>query len=637
MSLCPSKSNHSISLIISFLLLVSAGFSVRADEAYIGYLQKQAIEKNLSANIGWHTLLHYKKGMFGYSSQADDRRFFNAENGHQEPQDELVATIRVLLSESDDEMHAQCRFPARFHWLDQQLGFDRSKITLYPCAELEKWRKTLKPYSLDLIFPAAFLNGPSSMFGHTLIRINSYDHRKNLPLVGYALNYAANSDVTDNALFFSLKGLIGGYPGIFSIVPYYEKLNEYRDIENRDIWEYSLNFTQEEVEQLLRHTWELRHISFDYYYLTENCSYHMLSLMEVARPGLKLTDNFDTKAIPADTVRAIIDAGLVDDIKYRPSTTTTIKQHAKMMDEVSNRLSIDLVKHGVAVDGQRVKALSPVKQAQVLEQGYDYSRYLFTETPNERDARARQNWSLLAARSESDVKNIWDDIVAPSVSPDKAHDTARFALGLGEMADKSFLSLKIRPSFHDLLDPPEGYPSTSQINFVDLNLRYFDDSEKLRLDKLTVINVLSLAPRDIYFDPISWGVDVAVERVESLAGRINVAQLTVDGGLSYLVGDAWVFSGLFEFNLKASKRLDEDFSAGAGLRLNLLNQGARQSTQLILKSMAFRAGEENDNRLASIEHAFNFSINTAMRLLAVRTKSYDRYTTLIELSAHWFY
>ena len=33
-------------------------------------------------------------------------------------------------------------------------------------------------------------------------------------------------------------------------------------------------------------------MNFDYYYFDENCSYRLLELLEVARPGTELTDEF---------------------------------------------------------------------------------------------------------------------------------------------------------------------------------------------------------------------------------------------------------------------------------------------------------------------------------------------------------
>jgi hypothetical protein len=75
-------------------------------------------------------------------------------------------------------------------------------------------------------------------------------------------------------------------------MPYYLKVREYSDLENRDIWEYELNLTPEEIDRLLMHAWELGPIHFDYYFFDENCAYHLLGLLEAARPDLTLTEGF---------------------------------------------------------------------------------------------------------------------------------------------------------------------------------------------------------------------------------------------------------------------------------------------------------------------------------------------------------
>lgn len=85
---------------------------------------------------------------------------------------------------------------------------------------------------------------------------------------------------------------MGGYPGLFALVPYQEKLSEYRSLENRDLWEYRLNLTQAETERMVEHVWELKQIKFDYFFFDENCSYRLLELLQVARPSLRLTGQF---------------------------------------------------------------------------------------------------------------------------------------------------------------------------------------------------------------------------------------------------------------------------------------------------------------------------------------------------------
>ena len=46
------------------------------------------------------------------------------------------------------------------------------------------------------------------------------------------------------------------------------------------------------------HTWELGPTRFNYFFIDENCSYHLLALLDAARPGWGLAERFTWWAIP---------------------------------------------------------------------------------------------------------------------------------------------------------------------------------------------------------------------------------------------------------------------------------------------------------------------------------------------------
>ena len=73
---------------------------------------------------------------------------------------------------------------------------------------------------------------------------------------------------------------------MFHALPYFYKVREYNDYESRDLWEYDLNLSPRAVAMLVAHLWELGSTYFDYFYLSENCSYHSLAVLGVAEPSL---------------------------------------------------------------------------------------------------------------------------------------------------------------------------------------------------------------------------------------------------------------------------------------------------------------------------------------------------------------
>src|SRR5258705_295839 len=236
----------------------------------------------------------------------------------------------------------QCAFIARRAWLDDELKFDRARLPLRDCPRFREWHAALNAQHLTLVFASAYLNNPSSMYGHTLLRIDARDQDERTRLLAYAVNYSANTSET-NGITFAINGLIGTYPGTFSMMPYYLKVREYNDLENRDIWEYELNLKPEEIDRMLMHIWELGSVWFDYYFFDENCSYYLLEALEVARPDLDLSSRFRCWAIPSDTVRAVVEQqGLLKRAVYRPSNATLILYRLGLMSASERVLVSDI-------------------------------------------------------------------------------------------------------------------------------------------------------------------------------------------------------------------------------------------------------------------------------------------------------
>ncbi|MCK5728093.1 MAG: DUF4105 domain-containing protein, partial [Methylococcales bacterium] len=280
----------------------------QANNAYLLELQQQAQHLKLADQSLWKRLLHYQSDLSHFKNQSliTNTSFFFHPQGHQNPKVELFATLaQFFITTGKDKNSAQCRFPARFQWLSSQLNIDKKQLPHRHCHDLNKWLKDLAVENITLVFPVAYLNNPASMFGHSFLKLDRQSKVKGNQLLAWTINYAAKTD-HERGLKFVVKGLFGGYQGQFSLAPYYVLLKEYLDLDNRDLWEYQLNFTPQETQRLLLHLWEMLPVGFDYYFINKNCSYQLLGLLEVARPQLNVTAQFLIDAIPADTVRALI-------------------------------------------------------------------------------------------------------------------------------------------------------------------------------------------------------------------------------------------------------------------------------------------------------------------------------------------
>src|SRR5204863_5307038 len=174
-----------------------------------------------------------------------------------------------------------------------------------------------------------------SAFGHTFLRLGKEEvasSGERLDLIDQAVDFAAVTD-TSNAIVYAFDGLFGLFRGEFSARPYFYKVREYADYESRDLWEYELSLDQRQLGMLVGHLWELGQTWFDYYYVTENCSYHILGALEAADPKLDLLSHVGAATLPADSVKALFaNPGLVRAVRYRASARTELAARTAVLD-----------------------------------------------------------------------------------------------------------------------------------------------------------------------------------------------------------------------------------------------------------------------------------------------------------------
>ncbi len=605
-------------LILAALLAhCSAVFA--ADPTYISEIVARARALGLAERPEWHKLLHYVPNLIapGVHSLVDSPEFFRAPTGKTDPQAEMEATLASFFStldETPERQNPQCAFIARRAWLDSELHFDPKRLPIRECPRYREWHAALNAERLTLVFASAYLNNPSSMYGHTLLRVDARDQDERTRLLAYAINYTANTS-EQNGIAFAINGLIGSYPGTFSVLPYYLKVREYSDMENRDLWEYELAFSPEEVERVLRHAWELLPAYSWYYFFDENCSYHLLGLLQVARPELDLTSPFRWWALPSDTVRIITrQPGLVARAVYRPANATIIGARLRAMSKEERGVTKEL-SLGRLSTTDAVQKLAPEKAAAALEASYDYVNYRRAIGKQDVAAPAMLARELLVARSTVPVSSQAPQITPPP-RPDEGHASSRLALGAGRRAGRDFAELHVRPTYHDVLDDDAGYVRGAQIEFFDIRLRRYG-ADRPRLESFTPVDIFSVAPRDEFFQPRSWRVSGGWQRSFVRDGK-EVMIPGIDGG----AGSAWsserrdvLAYAMAETGLRVHHELDGGYSFGAGARLGaLIDASARWRIHAYASGLNDFLGEADRPRRLGLMQRFALTRDVALRL-----------------------
>lgn len=567
--------------------------------------------QNLSSSRQWSKLLHIERNAIGIKgSQISDPSFFLSKDSRFSNQSEIIATflsffedpkafaqtidaptpkLKKISSQIEDHsQHSLCRFPARLAYLKKALG-DFSgiwqKLPVVNCTFFSIYFEALQPKSVSFVFSSYYSDSPGSAFGHTFFKINrgqstAGDRQE---LLDYGVGYAANASDT-NPITYALLGLVGGFTGTWTNVPYYYKVREYSDFEARDLWSYDLDLTNEEVQMLVWHLWEVGAHYYTYFFFTQNCAYHMLTVLEAAAPRLELSEHVPFYyVIPSDSMKALFyNPGLVKDVTFRPSIRTTFLSRANRINDFNSK-KFNAFAKTLDLKSLELDALSPAAQlaeayapttpeqrAFLLDASIDLIDLRAPNPTSEKHAQFRKIKSdLLSLRAQT-------DFVSPELifnqkdfeDPSRSHGSSRASAYFFQKSNVKSGLFEYRFALHDLLDPSYGLPKNSQLEFFNLSFELLPNDLKLKEGAL--FRVLNINPINFFETKPSWGVEVGVQnRPQYCAateyacyltgmqfkGGYAVSSLPPQIGPKGFEAMAWVMGSV---NLRGSSRLSEN-------------------------------------------------------------------------------
>ncbi len=625
-----------------FFFLALALLASAAQAGPDPHLRASLIERAGAARLAhdptWHALLHYEPDWIGagWTSEADSPGFFLASQGKTDPVAELVATLDAFLTTTamPDE-HPRCRLPARFAWLAERLELDAERLPAQPCPKLDAWQATVPADRVTLVFPAAYLNNPASMYGHTLLRLDRAGD-DSTDLGSYAINFAALTN-TRSGSTFAIRGLTGLYHGGYSVLPYYQKVNTYNDIENRDIWEYPLDLTTDETRFMLLHLWEVQDVWFDYYFLDENCSYQLLTLLAVARPEAKLALRFPLYAIPSDTVREVLAEADGGPPTFRPGLATRVRAQLAALAPSERELARGLARGQHRPEGPELAALDAATRAAVLDAAYELQQYEVRRKRLPRTSYAADAVALLRARSAVPVGPTPSSVQAPAVTPEQGHPTGRLEWAAGRIGDDEYAELRLRAAYHDLLDPPAGYIEGAQIEMFAVSVR-FDAGAGPRLERFDAVEIASLAPRDDLRSALSWRFNFGLRRSFIAPGqRLMTFASEIGAGWAWRRGPLTA-AAFGDILLLADDDLPGRAALGAGASGLLLWEATSQTRLAVDLSGERYPGQLDLTRGAlSLRLQHDLTSRLGLRVTLAEEGPHDATETTIEARLVWYF
>ncbi len=573
-----------------------------------------AEQQNLDQDITWQRLMYANKNQ---KSEVTYSGYFLSENGKNNLKEELKADISALFVPAQDNQSIRCKFPARSQWLMQKVGIQENELPQVKCTEFENWIGQIKPHKANLIYATDFMGNPSSMFGHTLLRLDPKDQQQ-LNLVSYAVNYAATVAGNDN-WSYAWKGLTGQYPGEYSLMPYYRKVKEYGDFESRDLWEYELNLSPEETRFLVSHIWEMQHVSFPYYFVSDNCAYRLLGLVDLVKPESNLQEKFTYASIPMETIKSMQQQGLTKAPVYRPALETQLlaqaHQHGASLAKVAHQIAMLPIQQS----SQILKSFTEQDQAKILEMAYDDLYLQFIGRKVEESIAQPQLRQLLALRSQIDLDKQRQEPKRPTKEPTQGHNARNLSLKAGEVQGDKFIELGHRQAYHDLIDPQGGYRAGTQLLFLNGNAQWRDDH--LKLERLDLLEVNSYNPIQPFKTPLSWGFNLGWRQEAIHDGSFSedkqhgVASFNAQVGYSLAdYGRKHICYGQVQTYVQTGSNLDKGWRVGMGPTLGCMNQWFERFNSVVQIELPYWEDQNQWNLRVNTQWQYVINRNNAVRL-----------------------
>ena len=502
---------------------------------------------NLAEQLGianhptWLKLLHYERNT--KHSVVLTKNFFISPNGKNNPSAELSATINAYFAPWEDgnlDGHARCRFPARYFWLSQQLPLPNYNLREPKCQKLENWALFDSVKSISLLLVSGYLGNPASTFGHALLKLNTDSTDDQFGLFDSTLNYGALVPENENMLLYVVKGLGGGYEAGFSDKYFYTQDMVYSHTEQRDIWDYRLNLSDEQRILLIFHIWEIVGHKFAYYFLDKNCAYRLAELLELVIDE-ELLGNVLLWYAPVELFHRLNEIEkkstgkkLIQSVRFIPSTQRKLYHQLNLLTKKELEIFKTIIRKSIHFNVNDLEKFSMERKIVILDNLLAYYEYkLLANKPASIRHQKQIKRQILLARLQLPARSMPPIQIPKLPSPAEGSPPMEFGFNIANESDQNvFLRLNWAPFKKELV----GLNSLDGNELVVFDLTVGMDEHKIFLDQLDFIRVMNLNTLPIQLEDEnqwSWKLRVGADRVE------KQGKYLYDGVVSFGAGYAW--------------------------------------------------------------------------------------------------
>jgi hypothetical protein len=442
---------------------------------------------------------------------------------------ELLKTIK-----SFEEGRNICKFPARYYLLNSLIK--KNNFKKQNCIDFDNYILKTNTKNLDLVFAAENISSPSSMMGHVFFKLNS--KKENNVIKKNSVSFFTLID-TFNLPLLITKSTITGMKGFFILNPYEEQVSKYLLEENRSIWEYKLELSDNDKRLILYHFWELKDINITYFFTGFNCATMIDDILSITKEDYQESSLWVT---PKDVIKNAKKNKIIDSVKMIPS----LEWELNMLSENISKIKIDnIIKIFNEHEFEKFNSFnfSKNRKDKKLEKYFisTYSNYLYL---NKNTLNSEE--LIKIKKIVNTANNIID--IKDYKNPINTFNDSQTTFSFSKEGNKEFIGLNFLAASNTLYDDNREYFSENSLKIGEVNLKV--DSKKIHLNSIDLYNMKLLIPWNNITRTFSKEFKVGYERHRKKnLDRLNVINILGGLGITNKIHDDIFFFNVAKIGL----------------------------------------------------------------------------------------
>ena len=434
---------------------------------------------------------------------------------------ELEQNIRKLNAAKPVREDYICKFPARALWIFNNVS-NINKPDFDSCPDLKKYIASVPNDKVSIIYASENLLSPSSFMGHTFIKLSSQDDS-----ISHAASFFTKVD-SINIPKIMVESLIIGKESYFVVSPYNENLKFYKDIEGRNVYEYTLKLTQEQRDLIKLHLWELRNTYIDYYFHNQNCASITLNIAAIGDPNL-MKHRRDWLS-PLDLIQIIDQERLIESSTITPSLDWRLRTYGNIVTpNLKQQIYLELTQSELNLALFESQSEKQKEEKFILfEFTTALNQYLHDNKLIDDAVFASNATKLSHTKDQFESLNI---DMSHFKNPMKRSKDSQLQFGSAFYNHTSpSLKLSWMPASHTLLDDNRNAFSESSLEIFKVGLSI--NSSDVSMDSLTLYGFESYLPYDQEFGGLSGKFAIRWLQ-ETEFSTLTIPRGQLSGGLGF--------------------------------------------------------------------------------------------------------